>query len=46
MVPLIWSSLKAVPTATIYTSSGGWAALRGIAIPAHSWVNWLYPIPF
>jgi multidrug resistance efflux pump len=32
--------------ATIYTSGGGFAALRKIAIRMHSWFNWLYPIPF
>jgi len=33
-------------TAAIYTKSGGWAALRKIAIRSHSWINWLYPMPF
>jgi multidrug resistance efflux pump len=32
--------------ATIYTSRGGFAALRKIAIRMHSWFNWLYPMPF
>jgi multidrug resistance efflux pump len=32
--------------ATIYTSHGGFAALRKIAIRMHSWFNWLYPMPF
>jgi multidrug resistance efflux pump len=32
--------------ATIYTSGGGFAALRKIAIRMHSWFNWLYPMPF
>jgi multidrug resistance efflux pump len=32
--------------AAIYTNSGGWAALRKIAIRSHTWINWLYPIPF
>jgi multidrug resistance efflux pump len=32
--------------ATIYTSGGGFAALRKIAIRIHSWFNWLYPMPF
>lgn len=32
--------------ATIYTKSGGWATLRKIAIRSHTWINWLYPIPF
>jgi multidrug resistance efflux pump len=32
--------------AAIYTSKGGFAALRKIAIRAHSWFNWLYPMPF
>jgi multidrug resistance efflux pump len=35
-------------TAAIYTGgeSGAWAALRKISIRAHSWFNWLYPMPF
>jgi len=34
--------------AAIYTSGehGAWAALRKIAIRAHSWYNWLYPFNF
>src|SRR5208283_2717380 len=32
--------------ATIYTSGGGFAALRKITIRMHSWFNWLYPMPF
>jgi multidrug resistance efflux pump len=32
--------------ATIYTSHGGFATLRKIAIRIHSWFNWLYPMPF
>jgi multidrug resistance efflux pump len=32
--------------AAIYTSGGGFAALRRIGIRAYSWLNWLYPIPF
>jgi multidrug resistance efflux pump len=32
--------------ATIYTSHGGFATLRKIAIRMHSWFNWLYPMPF
>jgi len=32
--------------ATIYTSGGGFAGLRKIAIRMHSWFNWLYPMPF
>src|SRR5271165_464184 len=32
--------------ATIYTSGGGFAVLRRIAIRMHSWFNWLYPMPF
>jgi multidrug resistance efflux pump len=31
--------------AAIYTSGGGFAALRRIVIRAYSWFNWLYPIP-
>lgn len=32
----------------IYTGGmkGGWAALRRISIRTHSWLNWLYPLPF
>ena len=32
--------------AAIYTSKGGFAALRKIDIRAHSWSSWLYPMPF
>jgi multidrug resistance efflux pump len=32
--------------AAIYTTPGAWTALRRIDIRAHSWFNWLYPIPF
>jgi multidrug resistance efflux pump len=32
--------------ATIYTSHGGFATLRKIAVRMHSWFNWLYPMPF
>ena len=32
--------------AAIYTSGGGFAALRKITIRMHSWINWLYPMPF
>jgi len=32
--------------AAIYTSGGGFAALRKITIRMHSWTNWLYPMPF
>ena len=34
--------------AAIYTSGehGSWATLRKIAIRAHSWFNWLYPLNF
>jgi multidrug resistance efflux pump len=30
----------------IYTGNRAWAALRRIGIRAHSWLNWLYPMPF
>ena len=30
--------------AAIYTSGGGFAALRRIVIRANSWLNWLYPL--
>jgi hypothetical protein len=33
-------------TAAIYTSDGGWAALRRIEIRGRTWLNWLYPMPF
>ena len=34
--------------AAIYTNgeTGAWAGLRKISIRAHSWFNWLYPMPF
>ena len=32
--------------AAIYTSGGGWAALRRIGIRGYSWANWLYPLDF
>jgi multidrug resistance efflux pump len=32
--------------AAVYTSGGGFAALRKIDIRIHSWFNWLYPMPF
>jgi multidrug resistance efflux pump len=32
--------------AAIYTSGGGFAALRKITIRMHTWFNWLYPMPF
>jgi len=31
-------------TAAIYTSGGGFAALRRISIRTHTWLNWLYPL--
>jgi multidrug resistance efflux pump len=33
-------------SAAIYTGGGGFAVLRRIGIRAHSWANWLYPLPF
>jgi multidrug resistance efflux pump len=30
--------------AAIYTSGGGFAAMRKIAIRGHAWLNWLYPL--
>jgi multidrug resistance efflux pump len=33
-------------TVAIYTSKGGFAALRKITIRMNSWFNWLYPMPF
>jgi multidrug resistance efflux pump len=40
--------IGAQASAAIYTNgeTGAWAALRKIAIRAHSWSNWLYPMPF
>jgi len=32
--------------AAVYVHGGGFAALRRIGIRTHSWMNWLYPIPF
>ena len=32
--------------AAIYTTGGGFAALRRVVIRTYSWLNWLYPIPF
>jgi multidrug resistance efflux pump len=31
---------------TIYTHSGAWADMRRIDLRIHSWMQWLYPIPF
>ena len=41
-------SIGAQASAAIYTNgeTGPWAALRKISIRAHSWFNWLYPMPF
>jgi multidrug resistance efflux pump len=33
-------------TAAIYVGDGGFAALRRVGIRAHTWLNWLYPLPF
>src|SRR5271165_2287074 len=40
--------IGAQASAAIYTGgeTGAWAALRKISIRAHSWFNWLYPMPF
>jgi len=40
--------IGAEASAAIYTDGekGAWAALRKISIRAHSWFNWLYPMPF
>ncbi len=38
--------IGAQAAAAIYTSGGGFAALRKIAIRIHTWFNWLYPMPF
>src|SRR5208337_35536 len=40
--------IGAQASAAVYTSgeTGPWAALRKISIRAHSWFNWLYPMPF
>ncbi|HME84992.1 MAG TPA: efflux RND transporter periplasmic adaptor subunit, partial [Roseiarcus sp.] len=40
--------IGAQASAAIYTNgeTGAWAALRKVSIRAHSWFNWLYPMPF
>jgi multidrug resistance efflux pump len=40
--------IGAQATAAIYIGGekGAWTALRKISIRAHSWANWLYPLPF
>jgi len=40
--------IGAQASAAIYTNgeTGPWAALRKVSIHAHSWFNWLYPMPF
>jgi len=40
--------IGAQASAAIYIDgeTGAWAALRKISIRAHSWFNWLYPLPF
>ena len=38
--------IGAQAAAAIYTSGGGFAALRKITIRMHTWFNWLYPMPF
>ena len=40
--------IGAQASAAIYTNgeTGASAALRKISIRAHSWFNWLYPMPF
>jgi len=38
--------IGAQAAATIYTHSGAWEDLRRIDIRMHSWLNWLYPMPF
>src|SRR5277367_4287531 len=43
---LLGIPIGAQGVATIYTSHGGFAALRKIAIRIHTWGNWLYPMPF
>jgi multidrug resistance efflux pump len=43
---LVGLPIGAQGAATIYTSGGGFAALRKISIRIHSWFNWLYPLPF
>jgi multidrug resistance efflux pump len=32
--------------AAIYTTGGAWEVLRRISIRTHTWLNWLYPMPF
>jgi multidrug resistance efflux pump len=43
---LVGLPIGAQGEATIYTSGGGFATLRKISIRIHTWLNWLYPIPF
>jgi multidrug resistance efflux pump len=40
--------IGAQASAAIYTNGedGAWAVLRKISLRAHSWANWLYPLPF
>jgi multidrug efflux pump subunit AcrA (membrane-fusion protein) len=38
-------TIGAQGAAAVYTSGGGFAALRRIVIRLYSWLNWLYPIP-
>lgn len=38
-------TIGAQGAAAIYTSGGGFAALRRIVIRMYSWLNWLYPVP-
>lgn len=38
-------TIGAQGAAAIYTSGGGFAALRRVVIRIYSWLNWLYPIP-
>jgi multidrug resistance efflux pump len=41
-----WDAQLKVAEAAIYTSGGGFAALRRIGIRTYSWLNWLYPVSF
>jgi multidrug resistance efflux pump len=43
---LVGLPIGAQGAATIYTSGGGFSALRKISIRIHAWLNWLYPAPF
>jgi len=43
---LLGIPIGAQGAAAIYTHPGVWVAIRKIMIRAHTWFNWLYPMPF